>query len=817
MEYVLLIIIIILLIVQNTKYSKERLNLRNEIYLLNEKLNSLLVLYKKTNKSAEKESVKETIQPPPEDPFKTPPIVVTPSVPLFNNDDKEEPEEKPEESIKVAAATKTVMTTAPTEKVKIEPQPGIWERFKQRNPDLEKFIGENLINKIGILILVLGISYFVKFAIDKNWINEPARVGIGILAGSLVLFIAHRLRKKYAPFSSVLVAGSIAIFYFTIAIAYHEYQLFGKEVAFAIMVIITAFSCLISLSYNRMELAVLSLIGGFLVPFMVSSGSGNYIVLFTYIAILDIGILVLAYFKKWHLVHILAFVFTSLLFSGWILNEMDENKPHYLGALIFGFVFYLIFIITNIINNLRTKDSFSKTQLVMLTLNNFVFYGIGMLVLSEFKPEFSGLFTTFLALLNLAYASFLYKKFGLDKIAVYLLIGLTLTFITLAIPVQFSGNNITIFWAIEAVLLMWLAQKSQIKSYRFAAVLVQILMVISLFLDWPSYLDKNPDFYIALNPIFIAGVFVVASFVSVALLLQKESEKLSKFGFTFNPKTYNKIAVALAVITGYLVGFIEVAYQAISHFTRNDFLAIIVVYHLLFSAVFAFALKKSIVNYKIISVLSIFNILLFTFLFFKIPFAELENNIFYNTNNLMAYYLHIISFVLIVYFCYLLYKTNIKEKVLGLFSKKWMIWIAAFISVYILSNEVILQGLHTMSFTIEKDPLVDQFYLVSEMVSAAKHKIVKTALPVLWGVLAFVFLIIGIKKQVKQLRIIALSLLGLTIVKLFVYDISNVSETGKIIAFILLGVLILIISFVYQKIKFLVIDENKTDEDDKID
>ena len=80
--------------------------------------------------------------------------------------------------------------------------------------------------------------------------------------------------------------------------------------------------------------------------------------------------------------------------------------------------------------------------------------------------------------------------------------------------------------------------------------------------------------------------------------------------------------------------------------------------------------------------------------------------------------------------------------------------------------------------------------------------------------MSFVLLLWGIKKQIKQLRIIALTFLGLTIVKLFVYDINNVSETGKIISFILLGVLILIISFVYQKIKVLVIDENKTSKND---
>ena len=88
-----------------------------------------------------------------------------------------------------------------------------------------------------------------------------------------------------------------------------------------------------------------------------------------------------------------------------------------------------------------------------------------------------------------------------------------------------------------------------------------------------------------------------------------------------------------------------------------------------------------------------------------------------------------------------------------------------------------------------------------------KTQVIKIGYPILWGILSFACLILGIKRQNKQLRIIALSLLGLTILKLFLYDIRNVSETGKIIAFILLGVLILIISFVYQKLKRLVTED----------
>ena len=138
----------------------------------------------------------------------------------------------------------------------------------------------------------------------------------------------------------------------------------------------------------------------------------------------------------------------------------------------------------------------------------------------------------------------------------------------------------------------------------------------------------------------------------------------------------------------------------------------------------------------------------------------------------------------------------------------------------LMNSPITLQDLHASTLYATNNNKADLLYLRSsvadDMIKIARIKIIKTGFPVLWGVLAFVFLIIGIKKQIKTLRIIALSLLGITIVKLFFYDISNISETGKIISFILLGILILIISFVYQKIKVLVIDENKPNETNEI-
>lgn len=708
------------------------------------------------------------------------------------------------------------------------PELSWWEKFKEKNPDLEKFIGENLINKIGVLILVLGISYFVKFAIDKDWINEPARVGIGVLCGALVMAFAHKLRKNYAPFSSVLVAGAIAIFYFTIGIAFHDYHLFNQSVAFVIMTVITAFSCLISISYDRKELAVLSLIGGFAVPFMVRSGEGNYVVLFTYILILNIGILALAYHKKWRIINVLSYVFTLLLYGTWLFKTVNEKNPHYLGALAFGFAFYFLFILINIINNLRTKGTFTPIELSILASNTFLFYGAGMVILEPFHPEFKGLFTAILGLLNFIYAWFLYKKFGLDKTAVYLLIGLTLTFITLAIPIQFEGNSITVFWAAEAVLLMWLAQKSKINSYRFASVIVHFLMVISLIMDWKAIYTVSNDLNIVLNRICITGLFAVISLFSISILLKKETENQEQFGIIFNPKKYLNFIKILGVLLAYFVGLFEVAFQA-NHYVAgvNSATMFPIVYHLLFSALLFFVLCKSKKsrNLKLAAIIGISNSVLFAFWFSNFAFYEHENYISTGIPQRIAFYLHYVSLMTVLYFGYQLYLINKEKVVFEFFKTNIFVWISTFLVIYIASSELMLHGLVVSNSPVTlQDIQADSSYeankteefnylktdIAHNFVANVRTQIIKTGFPILWGAMAFVFLIFGIKKQSKILRIIALSLLGITILKLFLYDIRNVSETGKIIAFILLGLLILIISFVYHKIKVLVLDDTKS-------
>jgi uncharacterized membrane protein len=195
--------------------------------------------------------------------------------------------------------------------------------FFERNPDLEKFIGENLISKIGIGILVLAIGFFVKYAIDNNWIGEVGRVCVGLLCGGILVGLAHKLRNSYKSFSSVLIGGGMAVFYFTITLAYHNFHLFGQTASFVILIAITAFAVALSLLYDRQELAIISLVGGFSAPFLVSDGSGHYQTLFIYLIILNAGLLILAYNKAWRLLNLLAFIFTVVIFGGWLFTNEE--------------------------------------------------------------------------------------------------------------------------------------------------------------------------------------------------------------------------------------------------------------------------------------------------------------------------------------------------------------------------------------------------------------------------------------------------------------------------------------------------------------
>lgn len=676
--------------------------------------------------------------------------------------------------------------------------------FFERHPDMEKFIGENLANKIGIAILVLGIGFFVKYAIDQNWIGEIGRVMIGVLAGGALIGVAHRLRKTFVAFSSVLVGGGIAVLYFTIAIAFHEYQIFSQTAAFLIMVVITMFTVLLSLGYNRVELAVLAILGGFGSPFMVSTGEGNYVVLFSYLTILNAGMLGLAYYKKWRIVNYICYAFTILIFGSWLSVRFDNtNASMVKGGLLFATIFYFLFFLMNVINNIRQRNAFEAPEIFILLSNTFLYYAAGMTLLMEPPAkEFQGLFTIVLGIFNFIFAFVLYKNQQADRKLVFMLIGLVLTFVSLAAPVQLEGNYITLFWSAEAVLLLWLSQKSGIKLMKIASIVVMALMLLSLLLDWKQiYVQHKFDpMQVILNKGYITGLFAIVSmWLYTKLLSKEEPESLMSPSFSISA---GRTSFALLI---YLVHLLELRYQ-LSHLPIADSTIFVGIYNMFMLLLFQVLSERA----KLPEIVSKGK-------FVVGLFATVAYLLYYNKSIIDARYAMVLENAgesveyasgTGFHFHYVMLLLAVANLAMSLVHVRKMRHELKFGEQYWWVYTLLMLILATTELTHASVIGALDIYAMDERLEAVR----RVGYTILWGVSSFILIIIGINKKIKMLRIISLSLMSVTLLKLFIFDLRNISEGGKIVAFILLGVILLVVSFLYQRLKKLLLEDEQQQE-----
>lgn len=713
--------------------------------------------------------------------------------------EKKQVEDKTPEIIKqvVAQSQTRNITPVPAKKPKSNAPPR--PSFMERNPDLEKFIGENLLSKIGIVIFVIGMGFLVKLGIDNEVINESMRVAIGVLIGGGMIGLAHYMRSSFAKFSSILIGGSLAVLYFTIALAFHEYALIPQTAAFIIMVTITAFGVLLSIAYDRKELAVLAIIGGFGTPFFVSTGSGNYAVLLTYILILDIGMLALVYYKKWNIINYLAYGFTYLLFIGVYISKFIENEEATrLPLFLFLTGFYLIFFLMTIIYNVKNSRKFKYPEIGMLLTNSGLYFGLGLALVHGYREGlYSGLFTALVAVFNFAFAFVLYKRKDIDRNLLFLLIGLVLTFVSLIAPIQLEGNYITLFWAVESVLLLWLSQKSGIKLMSATSAIITVLMLISLSMDWQQNYYPRYDYVVLnifLNKAFVASFVAMASLIGSSLLLKNEEEiDINGVKFIWKP-VYISVIFAVVFYLGFLL---ELNYQFLRYEFENTLRIILLgiynfTYVIMILAAYRFKpsewLNKAGFGLSILAVFSYLTIYLH-----QVTLSR-SYEVWEQGNN-TGFYWHYVLLVLFLVVLVHLYQDIHKRYTFKSKEGTTALWILAFIGVFVSSAEVSHLSMLYQFGSGRAD---------YEAYDAA----VRSVYPIVWALSALVLMIVGMKLRLKTLRLASLVLFSITIVKLFFYDLAG-NSTGKIVSFILLGVILLLISFLYQKLKFIIEDDEK--------
>ncbi|MHB8984060.1 MAG: DUF2339 domain-containing protein, partial [Carboxydocellales bacterium] len=346
------------------------------------------------------------------------------------------------------------------------------------NEHLEAKIGGTLLNRIGVVAFVLGIGFFLKYAFENNWIGPTGRVAIGLLIGITLLGLGELAQKKqYEKFAQGITGGGIAVLYLSIFAAFQFYQLLPQTAAFALMVLVTATAVITAVRYNSLAIAIMGVLGGFLTPFMLSTGQANEKVLFTYIAILDLGILATAYFKNWRPLNYLSFVLTQVVILLWLIDAF--NNELWTRQIIFS-VFFLIFAFLSFFHNILYKKLTQPADLALIFLNAGVFFGLSYLNLHEDYQAFLGLFAALMALIYLGLGYLTLQANQTDRNLTLTFLGVSLIFLTLAIPIQLSGSWITVGWAAEGAVLVWLGFKTGSVKTRYGAWAVLALVAVRL-------------------------------------------------------------------------------------------------------------------------------------------------------------------------------------------------------------------------------------------------------------------------------------------------------------------------------------------------
>ena len=652
------------------------------------------------------------------------------------------------------------------------------EEYATSETNFEKYIGENLFGKIGILIFIIGIGFFVKYAIDQNWINETARTLMGYAVGAGMLVLAERLHKRYHTFSSLLAGGAFGIYYLITAIAFHYYALFSHTIAFVILCVTTIFMSAVSVLYDRKELAVTALVGGFIAPFIISTDSSSIISLQIYITILNIGMFCLAMYKKWAILPMVSFAFTYIILWGTTaLGSFSDSEAVTTYPTLFAFatLFYVIFLLP-VVFILRTQYG-ENTRLGLLgiiTANSFMYLIYGDFLLQHFEAssDTTAYLAFFIAAVNLAIHLYLrFRVEGQDTLR-NLMLGLAVTFASMGIPILFSAANVLMVWAAESVLLLWLFTKEKNRIYELASAVLLLLTLGAL----AYYRTTDTFIHDTGDSLFFNGAFFVTTFVSIAYYVIAVIMQFNKELFS---DTKRLIAYTPCNAIAYALGF-SILFLA---FRDN----------------FHFHLEQPISEYA--SLLTANIMLLGGALILRKRFEISENKLAYE----ISLYLAGILFAMTVW------NYTAPDGLL-------LRWLMALVTIaymaYCMRGQLLVTS-NQRNLHIEYSIISTLMWLTLTRLLLITFNEVNfsTAFSLSLGIAAFILMCIGMRYHSKEIRIVSLAEFGIVIGKLILNDVWAMPALGKIIVFISLGALLLILSFLYQKLKDALFNEKEQEQE----
>lgn len=396
----------------------------------------------------------------------------------------------------------------------------------QSDRSLESRIGSQWFNRIGIIAMLIGVAWFLKFAFDNHWVGPSGRILIGLIAGAGLIAWSERFRAHgYKAFSYSLKSVGSGILYLSLWAAFALYHLIPGSAAFFAMIAVTAFNGFLSWMQDSELLAVYAIAGALGTPILVSTGENHEVALFSYILLLDLAVLILVALRPWSRLLFGAFLGTIVYATGWSLRFYSADQ--FATTAFFIACFFVVFALAPRLvriepespeeNISKFTSAWDKLATILLPILNaslgfLAFYGLlDSKDAAWAQPWLAVAFAAFyLALLRMPASGRFHSS---PALLPELHLAATVVFLTIAIPLKASGRWITIGWLAEGAALLWIAARTRSAFLRVLAGLCFVLALCAL-------LTINP--YGVITPVFnhrfATYLFAIAVFAFVAWL-----------------------------------------------------------------------------------------------------------------------------------------------------------------------------------------------------------------------------------------------------------------------------------------------------------
>lgn len=419
----------------------------------------------------------------------------------------------------VIAAPSAHKETAPSvaEPLSLPPDEDLLKTTAIELPEwLTRFWSGNPLAKIGVILLFFGVASGLKLAVEFGVFPVSVRLGIAAIAG--IALVVFGLRKasdaSHRTFGLAIQGGGIALLYLVVYFMVGRYQFIGQTPAFALFALLGVTCIGLAARQDGPALAVLGLSGAFLAPVLAGGRSDTPLPLFSYFTLLNAFILIVDWRKSWRVLNIAGFVFTLIIGMTWGMRGYEDR--HYVVTQVFLALFLATYSAMPVVTALFKAPGFKGWQdgiLLFGTPLAGAFLQSRLMAETEYGNAWSALIATlWYGALWLGLRRRLEPR---NEILERSQLGLSIAFLTIAVPLAFDAQVTSAFWAAEGAAVLWYGARTGRLLPQTTALLMQLASGIAFFLAWRTLGEGLP----VLNDKVLGGLLIsAAGFVSARIL-----------------------------------------------------------------------------------------------------------------------------------------------------------------------------------------------------------------------------------------------------------------------------------------------------------